>query len=82
MSILVTGGAGYIGSVTVERLLEGGASVVVLDDLYRGHRTALNPSVPFYEGKVGDRGLIAGFLANTSSMPACTSPRWHTWASR
>ncbi len=58
MSILVTGGAGYIGSVTVERLLGKGAAVVVLDDLYRGHRAALNEKVPFYEGKVGDRSLI------------------------
>jgi UDP-glucose 4-epimerase len=58
MSILVTGGAGYIGSVTVERLLSKGAQVVVLDDLYRGHREALNESVPFYEGKVGDRSLV------------------------
>ena len=70
MSILVTGGAGYIGSVTVERLLEGGASVVVLDDLYRGHRTALNPSVPFYEGKVGDRGLIAR-ISREHKLDAC-----------
>lgn len=59
MAILVTGGAGYIGSVTVERLLGKGESVVVLDDLVRGHRAAVNESVPFYEGKVGDRALIA-----------------------
>ncbi len=59
MAILVTGGAGYIGSVTVERLLGKGESVIVLDDLVRGHRAALNASVPFYEGKVGDRALIA-----------------------
>jgi UDP-glucose 4-epimerase len=70
MSILVTGGAGYIGSVTVERLLGKGASVVVLDDLYRGHRAALNEKVPFYEGKVGDRGLIAR-IAREHRIEAC-----------
>src|SRR5580658_7978308 len=59
MAILVTGGAGYIGSVTVERLLAKGESVVVLDDLYRGHRGALGKDVPFYQGKVGDRTLVA-----------------------
>src|ERR1700677_4680979 len=70
MSILVTGGAGYIGSVTVESLLEGGSSVVVLDDLYRGHRAALDPSVPFYEGKVGDRALVARIAAE-HKIDAC-----------
>ena len=70
MSILVTGGAGYIGSVTVERLLGRGASVVVLDDLYRGHRAALHPNVPFYEGKAGDRGLIAR-IAREHKLDAC-----------
>jgi UDP-glucose 4-epimerase len=59
MAILVTGGAGYIGSVTVERLRAKGEPVVVLDDLGRGHRAALDPAVPFYHGRVGDRELVA-----------------------
>ena len=59
MAILVTGGAGYIGSVTVERLLEKGEQVVVLDDLVRGHRAALPIDVPLYQGKTGDRDLVA-----------------------
>lgn len=58
MAILVTGGAGYIGSVTVELLRARGAAVVVLDDLYRGHRAALDPGVPVYQGKVEDAGLV------------------------
>ena len=41
MAILVTGGAGYIGSITVEYLLSRGEQVVVLDNLVRGHRQAL-----------------------------------------
>jgi len=59
MAILVTGGAGYIGSVTVERLQAKHADVVVLDDLFRGHRAAIDPDVPFYKGIVGDPSLIA-----------------------
>jgi UDP-glucose 4-epimerase len=59
MAILVTGGAGYIGSVTVEFLRAKGESVVVLDDLFRGHRESLAPGQPFYQGKVGDRTLVA-----------------------
>ena len=63
MAILVTGGAGYIGSVTVELLQAAGESVVVLDDLARGHRRAITPETPFYQGRVGDRALIARIAA-------------------
>jgi UDP-glucose 4-epimerase len=63
MSILVTGGAGYIGSVTVDRLRVKGEEVVVIDDLGRGHRTAVPREVPFYKGRVGDRALIARIAA-------------------
>jgi UDP-glucose 4-epimerase len=59
MTILVTGGTGFIGSATVERLLARGERVVVLDDLYRGHRGSIDKSVPFYQGRVGDRTLVA-----------------------
>jgi UDP-glucose-4-epimerase GalE len=58
MAVLVTGGAGYIGSVTVELLLEAGEDVVVLDDLRRGHRDAVDPSVPFHTGSIGDKPLV------------------------
>ena len=56
--VLVTGGAGYIGSVVVERLVEAGAEVVVLDDLSRGHRAALPDKVAFVEGGVGDGAAL------------------------
>ena len=59
MSVLVTGGAGYIGSVMVDQLADAGEQVVVLDDLSRGHAGALRVGVPFYEGRVGDRELVA-----------------------
>jgi UDP-glucose 4-epimerase len=59
MSVLITGGAGYIGSVMVDVLAEAGERVVVIDDLSRGHGAALRGGVPFYEGRVGDRELVA-----------------------
>jgi UDP-glucose 4-epimerase len=59
MAILVTGGAGYIGSVTVELLRQKGETVVVLDDLARGHPESIDSGPPFYHGKVGDRALVA-----------------------
>src|SRR5580658_7135557 len=70
MAILVTGGAGYIGSVTVERLQEAGETVVVLDDLGRGHREALTRETPFYRGRVGDRALIAK-IAGEHRLESC-----------
>jgi len=63
MTILVTGGAGYIGSATVERLKAKGEGVVVLDDLFRGHRGAIESGVAFYEGRVGDRALVERIAA-------------------
>ena len=48
MNVLVTGGAGYIGSHAVRRLLAGGHKVTVLDNLYRGHRAAVPDRVPFH----------------------------------
>lgn len=70
MTILVTGGAGYIGSVTVERLIAKGERLVVLDDLARGHRSAVDPDVPFYQGLVGDRALVARIAAE-HKLEAC-----------
>jgi UDP-glucose 4-epimerase len=63
MTILVTGGTGYIGSATVERLRARGERVVVLDDLYRGYRAAVDKDVGFYQGRVGDRALVARIAA-------------------
>ena len=54
MRLLVTGGAGYIGSVVTARLLEEGHEVTVLDDLSTGHRDAVPPAATFIEGRVHD----------------------------
>lgn len=70
MAILVTGGAGYIGSVTTELLRARGLGVVVLDNLSRGHRAAVAPEVPFYEGKVGDRELVTR-IVREHEIDAC-----------
>jgi UDP-glucose 4-epimerase len=58
MKILVTGGAGYIGSVAVEKLIEADYQVVVLDNLSLGHREAVHPEATFVEGDLADRPLI------------------------
>ncbi|MCU1288022.1 MAG: UDP-galactose 4-epimerase [Acidobacteria bacterium] len=70
MTVLVTGGAGYIGSVTVERLRAKGEQVVVLDNLSRGHRSAVDESVPFYEGSIGDSALVRE-IAKRHNIEAC-----------
>ena len=62
MTVLVTGGAGYIGSHMVKLLRERGRRVVVLDNLSTGHRDAVT-GAEFIEGDVGDAGKVAALLA-------------------
>ncbi len=70
MAILVTGGAGYIGSVVVEDLIKKGEKVVVLDNLVYGHRTAIDESIAFYEGNIGDKDLVSR-LVREHEIEAC-----------
>lgn len=58
-AVLITGGAGYIGSHTVLACQEAGYPVVVLDNLSRGQRRLVPSEVPFYQGDVGDPSLLA-----------------------
>jgi UDP-glucose 4-epimerase len=58
MRILVTGGAGYIGSIVVEQLIEAGESVVVFDNLSYGHRAAVHPDAIFIKGDLTDRAAL------------------------
>jgi len=56
--VLVLGGAGYIGSHTVYKLIEEGHDVVVADNLQTGHIEAVHPKARFYEGDIRDRGFL------------------------
>lgn len=62
MSVLVTGGAGYIGSVAVEQLIASGENVVVLDNFSTGYRAAVAPEVVLIEGNIHDRPLVRSIL--------------------
>jgi len=58
MNVLVTGGAGYIGSICVEQLLEAGHQVFVFDNLSEGHRGAVDPRAVFVQGCLSDPARI------------------------
>src|SRR6266481_1534540 len=63
MKILVLGGAGYIGSVCAELLLDQGHGVAIFDNLTEGHRRALDSRAEFVEGDLQDRQSIEKALA-------------------
>lgn len=58
MTILVLGGAGYIGSHTVYALIEKGEDVVIIDNLETGHIEAVHPKARFYKGDIRDRAFL------------------------
>ena len=60
--ILITGGAGYVGSVSVEALLAAGYEAVVLDDLSTGHRAAVPATATLHVGSYADGGMLAALL--------------------
>lgn len=70
MAILVTGGAGYIGSVTVEMLRAQNAEVVVLDNLVYGHEPAVFADTAFYQGSIGDTELVKR-IVHEHQIDAC-----------
>lgn len=63
MNVIVTGGAGYIGSIAVERLLERGDQVTVLDNVRTGHRGAVPPEAEFIEVDLRDRDAVDAAVA-------------------
>jgi UDP-glucose 4-epimerase len=58
MNILLTGGAGYIGSVVSGQLIDRGEHVVVFDNLFQGHRAAIHPEAKFVQGDLADRLMV------------------------
>lgn len=63
MAILVCGGAGYIGSHAVKKLVAAGEDVIVADNLSTGHRRAINPAVKFYECDIRDKAALKKIFA-------------------
>lgn len=66
MKVLVTGGAGYVGSVVTQRLVEQGADVVVIDNLSHGSREAVHPDAKFVEGDILDASRLDSIFAEES----------------
>lgn len=64
MKILVTGGAGYIGSFMVHRLISDGYQVLIIDNLQRGHKEFLNPRAEFFNGSLQDRAFLSTVIKN------------------
>ena len=71
MRVLVTGGAGYVGSITARLLLDSGHEVAVLDSLERGVREAVPADAGFFLGDVGDRGVLDAAIRGCSAVVHC-----------
>ena len=65
MKIFVTGGAGYIGSICAELMLNEGHAISIFDNLSEGHRAAIDPRADFVEGDLQDRQSIESALAKS-----------------
>ena len=70
MATLVLGGAGYIGSHTVERLIEKGEKTIVVDSLVTGHRQAVNKDAKFYQGDIADKDFMRQVFKENSDIDA------------
>lgn len=70
MSVLVLGGAGYIGSHTVDRLVEAGKDVVVVDSLVTGHLAAVRKEAKFYQGDLADKDFMRKVFTENSDIDA------------
>lgn len=68
MKVIVTGGAGYIGSITTAQLIESGHEVVVFDNLYQGHAAAVHPKAIFVQGDLADKSAIKRLFAEYSGI--------------
>lgn len=66
MSILVLGGAGYIGSHAVYQLIDKNHKVIVVDNLQTGHKQAIHPKAKFYQGDIRDKQFLRSIFLNES----------------
>lgn len=76
-SILVLGGAGYIGSHTVYELIAAGENVVVVDNLETGFRKAVHQDAKFYQGDIRDKAFIDSVFEKRRSMELFISQPIH-----
>ena len=66
MTILVLGGAGYIGSHAVDQFITAGFDVAVVDNLLTGHRKAVHPAARFYEGDIRNKAFMQSVFKKES----------------
>ena len=78
MTVLVTGGAGYIGSHMVLALVDAGQEVVVLDNLTTGFSWAVSPAAKLVRGDIGDEELVMSLVKHTALIRSCILqvPSW------
>lgn len=81
MKVLVTGGAGFIGSHIVDALIEAGHDVVVIDDLFTGHENNVNPKARFYKLDIRDAALFDLFAAEKFDIMSHQAARGNVRAS-
>ena len=79
--MLVTGGAGYIGSHAAKALRQAGYRVVIYDNLSAGHREAAL-GAPLIEGDIGDVDAVRRALRDTGASAVMHFAAWLTWATR
>ncbi len=91
MNVLITGGAGYIGSVVTEDLVGRGHRVIAVDNLVRGNRAAVVPEAVFYQADIGDQSALGNIFqshrvdavlhlaANTSVEESVAEPTRFFW---
>ena len=82
MKLLVTGGAGYIGSIVAAQLVDGGHDVTVLDSLYRGHAQAVPAGARLLDVDLIDAAATDGRARRGLRRASCTSPRSRSSPSR
>ena len=82
MNVLITGGAGYIGSHAVLAFRDKGYRPVVVDDLSTGRRSLVPADVPFVEANVGEAKRVIDVIGSTKSGRWSTLPAASAWRNR